>query len=132
MLAERLAMHTYLPLAGPYASTSGTRQSALPYLADDVVITHTESAGRMFARDANGKAEFAFVVIVSHMPVNTPATLRDRAGLVAVDAMSGGRWPSWPRPSADTVYLHLYDVTDTDHIRLLGREVLLRLGEPQR
>ena len=25
---------------------------------------------------------------------------------------------------ADTVYFHLYDVTDLDHVRLLGREVL--------
>jgi hypothetical protein len=29
---------------------------------------------------------------------------------------------------ADTVYFHLYDVADTDHIRLLGREVLPRLS----
>ena len=28
---------------------------------------------------------------------------------------------------ADTVYFHLYDVTDLDHVRLLGREVLPRL-----
>ena len=25
---------------------------------------------------------------------------------------------------AGTVYFHLYDVTDLDHVRLLGREVL--------
>jgi hypothetical protein len=29
---------------------------------------------------------------------------------------------------ADTVYFHLYDVADTDHVRLLGREVLPQLG----
>ena len=28
---------------------------------------------------------------------------------------------------ADTVYVHLYDVTDLDHVQLLGREVLPRL-----
>jgi hypothetical protein len=28
---------------------------------------------------------------------------------------------------ADTVYFHLYDVTDLDHVRLLGREVLTQL-----
>jgi hypothetical protein len=28
---------------------------------------------------------------------------------------------------ADTVYVHLYDVADLDHIRLLGREVLPQL-----
>ncbi len=28
----------------------------------------------------------------------------------------------------DTVYLHLYDVADLDHIRLLGREVLPQLS----
>jgi len=28
---------------------------------------------------------------------------------------------------ADTVYFHLYDVADLDHVRLLGREVLPRL-----
>jgi hypothetical protein len=27
----------------------------------------------------------------------------------------------------DTVYFHLYDVADLDHVRLLGREVLPRL-----
>jgi len=27
----------------------------------------------------------------------------------------------------DTVYFHLYDVADLDHIRLLGHEVLPRL-----
>ena len=31
------------------------------------------------------------------------------------------------RAGADTVYLHLYDVADLDHVRLLGREVLPRL-----
>jgi F420-dependent oxidoreductase-like protein len=30
---------------------------------------------------------------------------------------------------ADTVYFHLYDVADTDHVRLLGSEVLPRLAE---
>jgi alkanesulfonate monooxygenase SsuD/methylene tetrahydromethanopterin reductase-like flavin-dependent oxidoreductase (luciferase family) len=29
---------------------------------------------------------------------------------------------------ADTVYFHLYDVADTDHVRLLGREVLPQFG----
>ena len=29
---------------------------------------------------------------------------------------------------ADTVYFHLFDVEDLDHLRLLGREVLPRLG----
>jgi len=28
---------------------------------------------------------------------------------------------------ADTVYFHLYDVTDLDHVHLLGREVLPQL-----
>ena len=39
-----------------------------------------------------------------------------------------------PRPAgraraagADTVYFHLYDVADLDHVRLLGREVLPQL-----
>jgi hypothetical protein len=26
----------------------------------------------------------------------------------------------------DTVYLHMYDVADTDHVRLLGQEVVPR------
>jgi hypothetical protein len=29
---------------------------------------------------------------------------------------------------ADTVYFHLYDVTDLDHVRLLGVEVLPKLA----
>jgi hypothetical protein len=29
---------------------------------------------------------------------------------------------------SDTVYLHLYDVTDTKHIALLGREVVAQLA----
>jgi F420-dependent oxidoreductase-like protein len=32
---------------------------------------------------------------------------------------------------ADTVYFHLYDVTDLDHVRLLGEEVLPRLNLPR-
>ena len=35
-----------------------------------------------------------------------------------------GRLAELHAAGADTVYFHLYDVTDTDHVRLLGREVL--------
>src|SRR2546429_1496528 len=35
-----------------------------------------------------------------------------------------GRLAELHAAGADTVYLHLYDVTDLDHVRLLGREVL--------
>jgi alkanesulfonate monooxygenase SsuD/methylene tetrahydromethanopterin reductase-like flavin-dependent oxidoreductase (luciferase family) len=35
-----------------------------------------------------------------------------------------GRLAELCAAGADTVYFHLYDVTDLDHVRLLGREVL--------
>ena len=35
-----------------------------------------------------------------------------------------GRLAELHAAGADTVYFHLYDVTDLDHVRLLGREVL--------
>jgi hypothetical protein len=38
-----------------------------------------------------------------------------------------GRLADLAQAGADTVYFHLYDVTDLDHIRLLGREVLPQL-----
>ena len=38
-----------------------------------------------------------------------------------------GRLAELRAVGADTVYFHLYDVTDLDHVRLLGREVLPQL-----
>ena len=38
-----------------------------------------------------------------------------------------GRLAELAQVGADTVYFHLYDVTDLDHIGLLGREVLPHL-----
>jgi len=38
-----------------------------------------------------------------------------------------GRVAELAQAGADTVYFHLYDVADLDHIRLLGREVLPQL-----
>ena len=38
-----------------------------------------------------------------------------------------GRLAELAEAGADTIYFHLYDVADLDHIRLLGREVLPRL-----
>jgi hypothetical protein len=35
-----------------------------------------------------------------------------------------GRLAELRASGADTVYFHLYDVTDLDHVRLLGREIL--------
>jgi len=39
-----------------------------------------------------------------------------------------GRLAELKAAGADTVYLHLYDVTDLDHVRLLGAEVLPQLA----
>ena len=39
-----------------------------------------------------------------------------------------GRLAELASSGADTVYFHLYDVADLDHIRLLGGEVLPRLS----
>ena len=38
-----------------------------------------------------------------------------------------GRLAELAEAGADTVYFHLYDVADLDHIRLLGRAVLPQL-----
>jgi hypothetical protein len=35
-----------------------------------------------------------------------------------------GRLAELRAAGADTVYFHLYDVTDLHHVRLLGREIL--------
>jgi 2-methylisocitrate lyase-like PEP mutase family enzyme len=37
---------------------------------------------------------------------------------------AAGRAAALGEAGADTVYFHLYDVTDLDHVRLLGAEVL--------
>ena len=47
--------------------------------------------------------------------------------MATVDAMSGGRAATLAEAGADTVYFHLYDVADLEHVGLLGREVLPRL-----
>src|SRR5581483_7706184 len=39
--------------------------------------------------------------------------------------------PATSAAGADTVYVHLYDVTDTEHIALLGREVVAQLALPR-
>ena len=39
-----------------------------------------------------------------------------------------GRLAELRAAGADTVYFHLYDVTDLDHVRLLGAEVLPQLA----
>jgi hypothetical protein len=46
-----------------------------------------------------------------------------RTGVTGDPADVTGRLAELARAGADTVYFHLYDVADTDHIRLLGREV---------
>jgi alkanesulfonate monooxygenase SsuD/methylene tetrahydromethanopterin reductase-like flavin-dependent oxidoreductase (luciferase family) len=51
-----------------------------------------------------------------------------RMGVTGDPADVTGRLAELAEAGADTVYCHLYDVTDTDHIRLLGRDVLPQLG----
>jgi F420-dependent oxidoreductase-like protein len=48
-------------------------------------------------------------------------------GITGTPAEVAGRLAELRAAGADTVYLHLYDVTDTDHVRLLGAEVLPQL-----
>ena len=48
-------------------------------------------------------------------------------GVTGVPGDIVGRVADLAAAGADTVYFHLYDVTDLDHIRLLGQEVLPRL-----
>ena len=45
----------------------------------------------------------------------------------APPATSSAGSPSCAPQARNTVYFHLYDVTDTEHVRLLGREVVTRL-----
>ena len=49
-------------------------------------------------------------------------------GVTGVPGDIIGRVADLAAAGADTVYFHLYDVADIDHIRLLGREVLPRLN----
>jgi F420-dependent oxidoreductase-like protein len=48
-------------------------------------------------------------------------------GITGIPAEVAGRLAELRTAGADTVYLHLYDVTDTEHVRLLGAEVLPQL-----
>jgi len=48
-------------------------------------------------------------------------------GVTGAPADILGRLADLRAAGADTVYFHLYDVTDLDHVRLLGREVLPQL-----
>jgi F420-dependent oxidoreductase-like protein len=48
-------------------------------------------------------------------------------GVTGVPGDIAGRVADLAAAGADTVYFHLYDVTDLDHIHLLGQEVLPRL-----
>jgi F420-dependent oxidoreductase-like protein len=47
-----------------------------------------------------------------------------RMGITGVPAEIAGRVAELSAAGADTVYFHLYDVADLDHVRLLGSEVL--------
>jgi F420-dependent oxidoreductase-like protein len=49
-----------------------------------------------------------------------------RMGITGDPGDIAGRLADLAAAGADTVYFHLYDVTDTDHVRLLGSEVLPR------
>jgi F420-dependent oxidoreductase-like protein len=49
-------------------------------------------------------------------------------GITGTTAEVAGRLAELQAAGADTVYLHLYDATDADHIRLLGAEVLPQLA----
>ncbi len=66
----------------------------------------------------------------------TPAQARRRAealgepgarllgmGIIGVPGDVAGRLADFAAAGADTVYFHIYDVTDTDHVRLLGTEL---------
>jgi len=50
-----------------------------------------------------------------------------RMGVTGAPGDVAGRLAELRAAGADTVYFHLYDVADLDHVRLLGREVLPRL-----
>ena len=50
-----------------------------------------------------------------------------RMGITGDPGDVAGRLAGLRAAGADTVYFHLYDVADTDHVRLLGSEVLSRL-----
>ena len=51
-----------------------------------------------------------------------------RMGITGDPGDVAGRLAELRDAGADTVYFHLYDVADTDHVRLLGSEVLPRLN----
>jgi F420-dependent oxidoreductase-like protein len=51
-----------------------------------------------------------------------------RMGVTGDPGDIAGRLAELRAAGADTVYFHLYDVADTDHVRLLGSEVLPRLA----
>jgi F420-dependent oxidoreductase-like protein len=51
-----------------------------------------------------------------------------RLGVTGVPGDVVGRLAELEAAGADTVYFHLYDVADTDHVRLLGSEVIPRVS----
>ncbi|MCO1656118.1 TIGR03560 family F420-dependent LLM class oxidoreductase [Pseudonocardia humida] len=69
----------------------------------------------------------------------TPAEVRRRAAVIGSELMRSNAAIGSPdavaehvddltAAGADTVYLHIYDIHDLDHIALIGAEVLARLG----
>jgi F420-dependent oxidoreductase-like protein len=50
-----------------------------------------------------------------------------RMGVTGLPGDVAGRVGEMAAAGADTIYFHLYDVTDTEHVRLLGEEVLPQL-----
>jgi F420-dependent oxidoreductase-like protein len=57
-------------------------------------------------------------LIRRHAAIGSPALVADR-----VDELR--------RAGADTVYFHIYDIDDLDHVALLGAEVLRQMGVPR-
>jgi F420-dependent oxidoreductase-like protein len=51
-----------------------------------------------------------------------------RMGITGTPGEVTGRLAELAAAGADTIYFHLYDVADLDHVRLLGNEVLPQLG----
>jgi alkanesulfonate monooxygenase SsuD/methylene tetrahydromethanopterin reductase-like flavin-dependent oxidoreductase (luciferase family) len=69
----------------------------------------------------------------------TPAEVQRRAAVIGSEFMRTNaaigspeavteRVADYAAAGADTVYLHVYDIHDLDHIALIGAEVLPRLG----
>ena len=93
--------------------------------------------GSAIGRDPTRARHSAVLPVVC---ATTPAELERRAAVIGSEfirahaaigspALIADRVEELRKAGADTIYFHIYDIDDLDHIALLGAEVLRQIGD---